>query len=136
MHELSINPKSCPHIHKAPLVLENSELAGQFLSRHFEKCSPCNDKIESLKIKRHLLLKQIPFVGAPKEIREIFEQESSEVIVKVKRRIRSMKMKRFDELTIGLRNFSLDIRKSIISREFIFAVSFVISAWSYFTLFN
>jgi len=136
MQEFALSQLSCPHTHKAPLVLENSELAGVFLSRHFERCTPCQERIESLKIERKVFLSQIPFVSAPSEIKEIFEGESSEVILKVKRRIRSMKRKRFDELTVGLRTFSLDVKKAILSREFLCASGLVLSVWSYFIIFN
>lgn len=130
MHELNTNRLSCPHTHKAPLVLDNGELAGQFLSKHFEKCSPCHEKIESLKVERSILLKEVPFVSAPKVVREVFANESNEVILKVKRRIRALKMKRFNEVTLGIRSFSLDIRKALLSRECILALVLVLAVSS------
>ncbi|OUR96436.1 hypothetical protein A9Q84_08775 [Halobacteriovorax marinus] len=126
----------CPHTHKAPLVLENGELSGSFLSRHFEQCSTCSDKIEALKIDRNSYLKQIPFVSAPKEIKVIFKQESNELSVRVKRRIRSMKMKRFEELTSGLKDFSLDVRKALLSMEFTLGAGLVLSVWAYLKFIN
>ena len=49
MDVTSTEGTGCPHSHKASLVLENGELAGDFLSRHFESCEVCNSKLLKLK---------------------------------------------------------------------------------------
>ena len=128
--------RNCPHSHKASLILENSEISDSFLSRHFESCDTCSSKIEDLKKKRVLILKQIPYSSAPKEVRETFQEESREFSSKVKRRVLLLKRKRASEAREGIKMFLRDIKTAFMSKQFLFSVTFVGGTWAYFNIFN
>ena len=133
---LENNLQHCPHTHKASIILENGEISEEFLSRHFEKCSPCKEKLNSLKISKTLLSKQVPFSPIPKEIKQLFRTESVEMGLKIKKRIRNQKRKRIEEVSKGFRMFLSDLKTSLLSKSFLFTSFIVGSYWIYGSIFN
>lgn len=127
---------NCPHSHKASLILENSDISDGFLSKHYESCSSCRTKLEQLKFSRSLLKKQIPFLTAPKEIREIFQEESKEFSLRVKRRVSLLKKKKANEKRAGAMLFLADIKTAFLSKQFLFSITLVGATWAYYNLFN
>ena len=127
---------SCPHSHKASLILENGELAGEFLSRHFEVCSPCNKKLQRLKNDRKTFLRQIPFIRSPEEVKNIFETESEIASDKVKRRVKLLKRKRVNEVNRHILIFMSDLKDAIISKPVVLSLCLVSCVWSYLKIFN
>jgi hypothetical protein len=126
----------CPHSHKASLVLDDAEIASDFLSKHFESCEKCKSKIDSLKESRSVLVKQIPFSAAPQEIRELFKNESVDLSSKIKNRIRGQKLKRVEEVSKGIKMFGTDLRTSLLSKQFLFSLAIVGSSWAYYKFLN
>lgn len=127
---------SCPHSHKASLILENGELAGEFLSRHFEVCDPCNKKLQRLKNDRKIFLRQIPFISSPEEVKAIFEAESSIASDKVKKRVKLLKRKRVNEVNRHILILMSDFKDALLSKPVVLSLCFVTSVWSYIKIFN
>lgn len=134
--EIQKNQTSCPHTHKASIILDNSEISEEFLSRHFEKCAPCKEKLNSLKLSKALISRQVPFSPAPREIKELFKTESIDFRQKVEKRITSQKRKRLEEVSRGMKMFLRDFRTSLTSKQFIFTSVAVCSFWIYRVIFN
>lgn len=132
----SIEGTGCPHSHKASLVLENGELAGEFLSRHFESCTVCNSKLLKLKNDRKVFLKQVPFVSTPVEVKQIFEAESDEFESKIKRRVNQLKKKRVLEVNKQVWIFFSDLKEAVLSKPVILSLCIVSTVWSYMKFFN
>ncbi|ATH08742.1 hypothetical protein BIY24_12525 [Halobacteriovorax marinus] len=136
MDVVSKEEYGCPHSHKASLILENGELAGEFLSRHFESCEVCNLKLKKLKSDRKLFLKQIPFVTAPVEVKDIFEAESREMTLKVKKRVVSLKRKKMGETSEKAMVFFADLKEALLSKPVVISICLVSTVWSYLKIFN
>jgi hypothetical protein len=134
--EVRKNYNNCPHTHKASIILDSDENSEEFLSRHYEKCEPCREKLNSLKESKALLTKQIPFSPAPKEIKELFRSESIEMGLKIKKRIKLQKKKRFEDVLKGSEMFLADFKKSLLSKSFLFTSFAVASFWIYSSIFN
>ncbi|WP_127714701.1 hypothetical protein [Halobacteriovorax sp. HLS] len=126
----------CPHSHKASLILENSDISDGFLSKHYESCNSCRTKLESLKQERSALKRQIPFATAPKEIRDIFQEESREFTLRVKKRVTLLKKKRVNEVRAGVMMFLKDIKTAFLSKQFLFSITLVGGTWAYYNLLN
>ncbi|GEM_PF-4608971 len=130
MDVTSTEGTGCPHSHKASLVLENGELAGDFLSRHFESCKVCNSKLSKLKNERKFFLKQIPFVSTPSEVKQIFEAESDEFESKIKRRVFQLKKKKVREVNKHVWGFFFDLKDAVLSKPVILSLFVVFAVWS------
>lgn len=126
----------CPHSHKASLLLDDGDMVSAFLSKHVESCKSCRTKVEELKNSRAEIVKQIPFSTAPVEVRELFRTESRDLSNKVKKRIRTRKMKRIEELSGGIKMFARDLKTSLLSKQFIFSLAIVGTSWAYYQFFN
>lgn len=126
----------CPHAHKASLVLENGELAGEFLSRHFENCKVCNSKLEKLKGERLLFLKQIPFVSSPQEVKDIFAVEAVESTLKVKRKVTQIKRRKLSKSSQKFLSFLADFKEALLSKPVIISLCIVSTVWSYLKIFS
>ncbi len=126
----------CPHSHKAALILENGELAGEFLSRHFENCDTCNKKLLKLKNDRKVFLKQIPFVPSTEEVKVIFSSEAALATEKVKRKVQLLKRKKMNEVNRQALIFFSDFKDAILSKPVILSLCLVTTVWSYMKIFN